>query len=70
MRTLTPTAIQKSISTLSGPTQEGYIVVSRGKPSRVILPYFKGNEPLITAYMEGFRKSNPADTLAKEYEKM
>lgn len=66
MKILTKTDLQKNIGKLE---KKAYILVNRGKPEAVILPYFEGNEEIIEDYLEDLEIAQNRESLAKKVNK-
>jgi len=62
MKILTPTKIQKNISLLSD-RENTYIVVKKGEPKTVIVPYFEGIED----YLEDIEMYANKEKLEKKF---
>lgn len=66
MNILTKSQLQKNIGKLEN---KAYIIVNRGTPESIIVPYFEGNEEWIEEYLENFEIAKNKENLMKKTKK-
>lgn len=63
MNIITKKDLQKNIGKIR---DKAYLIVNRGKPESIIVPYFEGGEAWVEDYLEDYEMHRNSEKLQKE----
>ena len=70
VKIITTTQLQKTIGQLLAYVSQSWVVVmKKGRPTAVMLPYFDDNEEAVSDYLEQYEMEKNRETLQKRYAK-